>query len=85
MKLYNFDEIIDRNGTACVKYDGMADAFPGKEGLLPLWVADMDFRTPDFILDAIKKRCEHPVMGYTFSDDSYWDSILTWLKYKYVW
>lgn len=68
-----------------MKYDGMAEAFPGKKGLVPLWVADMDFRTPDFIMDAIKKRCEHPIMGYTFGDDAYWNSILTWLKYKYLW
>lgn len=85
MKLYNFDEIVNRNGTDCVKYDGIANAFNGKTGLIPLWVADMDFKTPDFIIDAIKKRCEHPIFGYTFSDESYWKSIVTWLKYKYNW
>ena len=85
MKLYNFDEIVDRNGTTCVKYDGMSESFPGKQGLTPLWVADMDFKTPDFIMDAICKRCEHPIMGYTFADDAYWNSIITWLKYKYNW
>lgn len=85
MKHYNFDEIIDRKGTSCVKYDGLKNAYQGKENLIPLWVADMDFATPDFIVEALKKRCEHPVFGYTFDDDEYYESIQTWLGYKYHW
>lgn len=85
MKHYNFDEVINRKGTSCVKYDGLKDAYQGKENLIPLWVADMDFATPDFIIDAMKKRCEHPIFGYTFDDDEYYASILTWLHYKYNW
>ena len=85
MKKYNFDEIIDRKGTSCVKYDGLKNAYQGKENLIPLWVADMDFATPDFIVEALKKRCEHPVFGYTFDDDEYYESIQTWLDYKYHW
>lgn len=85
MKHYNFDEIIDRKGTSCVKYDGLKNAYQGKENLIPLWVADMDFATPDFIVEALKKRCEHPVFGYTFDDDEYYESIQTWLDYKYHW
>lgn len=85
MKYYNFDEIIDRKGTSCVKYDGLKNAYQGKENLIPLWVADMDFATPDFIVEALKKRCEHPVFGYTFDDDEYYESIQTWLDYKYHW
>lgn len=85
MKHYNFDEIIDRKGTSCVKYDGLKNAYQGKENLIPLWVADMDFATPDFIVEALKKRCEHPVFGYTFDDDEYYESIQTWLDYKYYW
>ena len=76
MKHYNFDEIIDRKGTSCVKYDGLKNAYQGKENLIPLWA---------FILDAIRKRCEHPVFGYTFDDDEYYESIQTWLDYKYHW
>ena len=57
MKQYNFDEIIERRGTNCVKYDLLKKDF-GNENLVPLWVADMDFRTPDFIVNAIKKRLE---------------------------
>ena len=45
----------------------------------------MDFATPDFIVEALKKRCEHPVFGYTFDDDEYYESIQTWLDYKYHW
>lgn len=85
MKHYNFDEIIDRKGTSCVKYDGLKNTYQGKENLIPLWVADMDFATPDFIVEALKKRCEHPVFGYTFDDDEYYESIQTWLDYKYHW
>lgn len=85
MKHYNFDEIIDRKGTSCVKYDGLKNAYQGKENLTPLWVADMDFATPDFIVEALKKRCEHPVFGYTFDDDEYYEGIQTWLDYKYHW
>lgn len=85
MQHYNFDELIDRRNTHCVKYDGMAEAYPGKEGLTPLWVADMDFKTPDFIVNALKARCEHPIFGYTFGDDEYYNSITSWLVYKYNW
>ena len=55
MKHYNFDEIIDRKGTNCVKYDQLEERF-GDGNLIPLWVADMDFRTPDFIVNALRKR-----------------------------
>ena len=62
MKQYNFDEIIERKGTNCVKFDNLKERF-GNEHLTPLWVADMDFRTPDFIVNAIRKRCEHEISG----------------------
>ncbi|MCC8144271.1 MAG: PatB family C-S lyase [Tannerellaceae bacterium] len=84
MKLYNFDEIIDRHGTNCLKVDGLKERF-GNEKLIPLWVADMDFRTPDFIVNALKKRLEHPVFGYTMAPESYYTSIIDWLNYKYKW
>lgn len=54
MKQYNFDEVIDRHGTDCLKVDFLKERF-GNADLIPLWVADMDFRTPDFVVDAIKK------------------------------
>ena len=84
MKCYNFDEIIDRRGTDSVKYDTL-DFHYGRTDLKPFWVADMDFRTPDFILDALKKRLEHEVFGYTMPSAAYYESIQNWLNYKYSW
>ena len=83
-KLYDFDKPTSRRGTACVKHDGMKEAF-GREDLIPLWVADMDFETPDFIIEAMKARLEHPIMGYTFEYDGYWQSIQSWLKARHDW
>ena len=77
---YNFDEVIDRRGTCSEKVDGMVNVW-GKSDLIPMWVADMDFATPPFILEAIRKRCEHPVLGYTFRSDDYYQSIIGWLWY----
>ena len=84
MKTYNFDELIDRTGTNTVKYDGRKSFF-GNPDLLPLWVADMDFKTPDFIIDAIRKRAEHEIFGYTLRPESYTQSIVSWLKRSHNW
>ena len=80
----DFDKVINRKNTRCLKYD-FAKERGRSDDMLPLWVADMDFATPDFIVEALKKRCEHPVFGYTFDDDEYYESIQTWLDYKYHW
>ena len=70
MGKYNFDEVIDRHGTDCLKYDfGMKRK--GRDDLLPLWVADMDFRLPDEILDEFHKRIDHGIFGYTDPLDEY--------------
>ncbi len=84
MKKYNFDELVDRTNTNCIKYDGR-QMFFGTEAVLPLWVADMDFKTPDFIINALKERLEHEVLGYTFRDDSYAESITNWLEKRHAW
>lgn len=84
MKTYNFDELVDRTNTNCIKYDARNNFF-GNPDLLPLWVADMDFRTPDFIVDAIKKRAEHEIYGYTFRPETYNLSIVNWLKSRHNW
>jgi cysteine-S-conjugate beta-lyase len=84
MKAYNFDEVIDRSGTNSVKYDGRK-AFFGNPDLLPLWVADMDFRTPDFIVDAIRKRAQHELFGYTLRPQTYTQAIVSWLNRRYNW
>ena len=62
--MYNFEEIIDRKGTDAVKIERCKTLF-GTDDVLPLWVADMDFRTPDFILDTIRQRLDHPILGYS--------------------
>lgn len=81
---YNFDEIVPREGTNCIKWDARNWIF-NTDDVLPLWVADMDFRTPDFIVDAIKKRAEHEVYGYTFKPDSYFEAVIKWMKCRYDW
>ena len=79
---YNFDEIIERKGTHCVKHDGM-EPFFGRNDLLPMWVADMDFRSPDFVVEALKARCGHEVFGYPVAHEGYWDAVINWLKNHY--
>lgn len=81
---YDFDKPVDRNNTCCVKYDALEAVF-GKAGLLPLWVADMDFETPDFIIDALKERLEHPVLGYACELPDYWPSVVDWQKRRNGW
>lgn len=81
---YNFDEIINRENTASVKYDLRKDIFE-KEDVIPMWVADMDFKTPDFIIKAIKDRANHEVFGYSFRPESYFQSIANWLKRRHNW
>lgn len=82
MKQYDFDEIVPRKGTDCVKHDGLK-LFFGKEDLTPMWVADMDFRTPDFIMEALRQRCEHEVLGYALPPESYWEAVRNWLLRHY--
>ena len=82
--MYNFDKIIERRGTDCVKYDGLECHF-GRTGLTPLWVADMDWQTPDFIRDALKDRIDHPIYGYGLIPDGYFDMIAAWVKGLHGW
>jgi cysteine-S-conjugate beta-lyase len=84
MNKYNFDEMLLREGTNCLKYDAR-ERFFGDKDVLPLWVADMDFKTPNFIVDAIKKRAEHEIYGYTFRGDSYFQAIIDWMKRRHNW
>ena len=84
MTKYNFDEIIERHGTLCVKYDFNLEYF-GTEDINPMWVADMDFRTPDFIMKAIRKRTEHEILGYTKRSDGFYQAIRDWYKRRQNW
>jgi cystathionine beta-lyase len=79
---YNFDEIIQRRGTACVKHDLLRQRF-GTDDVTAMWVADMDFKAPDFVVEALRKRCNHEVFGYSFGDTSYYLAIQRWLLHHY--
>ena len=79
---YNFDEIIPRRGTNCVKHDALKQFF-GSDDLLPMWVADMDFRSPDFVVEALRRRCDHEVLGYAVPPDSYWHAVGGWMRNHY--
>jgi cysteine-S-conjugate beta-lyase len=81
---YNFDEIVNRHGTDCIKYDAL-NMFFGADDVLPLWVADMDFRTPDFIMEAIRSRMEHEVLGYSFRNEDFYASIIGWVSRRFGW
>ena len=101
---YNFDEIIDRRGTGCVKWDEEAAVPPpfggvgspsgiggsttgtaGSLSLIPLWVADMDFTVAPAIQEAIRRRAQHPVFGYTHVQDDYYQSVIAWFKRRHQW
>ncbi len=82
--MWNFDEPVDRKGTSCLKHDLAAKVF-GKEDIIPLWVADMDFKAPGFILDKLRERVNHGVFGYTFRDDRYHQSIIGWMGRRHQW
>ncbi len=81
---WNFDEEVSREGTDCVKYDLRKETF-GSEDIIPMWVADMDFKTPDFIISALRKRLEHEIMGYSFRPTEYFSSISSWFQKKHNW
>lgn len=81
---YDFDKIIDRNNTDCLKHDFTLQRF-GRADILPMWVADMDFETPDFITKAMQKRLDHPIYGYTMPPDSLYNSIINWISDMHGW
>lgn len=80
----SFDKVINRFGTGAVKTDLLLERF-GREDLIPMWVADMDFATPDFIVDAIEERFAHNIYGYSKPSDSFWQSIIDWEKDLHGW
>ncbi len=81
---YNFDELIDRKGTNSVKWNDLKNRF-GSDDLLPMWVADMDFRSPPPVIDAVTNRAMHGIYGYTLLEESYYDSIINWYRRNYNW
>lgn len=77
---YNFDERIERRGTGCVKWDESH-----ADDIIPLWVADMDFAVAPAIQDAIRQRATHPVFGYTYVQDDYYESVISWFQRRHQW
>ncbi|MAZ93492.1 MAG: cystathionine beta-lyase [Lentimicrobiaceae bacterium] len=82
--MYDFDKIVERENTSSIKYDMRMQMF-GKEDITPLWVADMDFETPDFVREAIVKRAQHPIYGYSLRGETYTNSIIDWVERKHDW
>ncbi len=80
----DFDQEIPRNGTHSVKHDGRA-AYFGTADVLPLWVADMDFASPEAVMRALQQRATHPVYGYTLYPESAYEALIAWLKKRHGW
>ena len=80
MMAYNFDELIDRRGTSCVKWDEAPAA-----DVISLWVADMDFRAAPAIMEAVRRRMEHGVFGYTVVGEDYYEAVINWFQRRHGW
>lgn len=81
---YNFDEIIPRKNSDCLKYDKLQEMF-GTDDALSMWIADMDFRTPPFVIEALRRRLDHEVLGYTFCSPQWKPAIQNWVSRHYGW
>ena len=77
---YDFDKQISRRGTGSYKWDSAES-----EHVLPMWVADMDFRTAPAIVDALRRRVEHGIFGYTRVPDSYYEAVTGWFAQRHGW
>ena len=77
---YDFDEVVPRRGTSSYKWDSAFDA-----DVLPMWVADMDFRTSPPVVDALRKRVEHGIFGYTRVPDAYYEAVVSWFSRRHGW
>lgn len=84
MKLFDFNKIVERRGSGALKYDGLQERY-GNPDLLPMWVADMDFETPPFIVEALKRRLDHPIFGYAMEPKEYWPTVKEWIASHHNW
>ena len=82
MSKYDFDEVIDRRGSGCIEHDG-APLFKKPEGLLSMWVADMDFRSPDPVRKSLKEWAEFGIFGYSMLQDSYYEALEGWFAHRH--
>ena len=87
MQKYDFDQQVRRRGTGCVKWDEVPEGFTAEEmqDVVPLWVADMDFAVAPAIQEAVRRRAEHPVFGYTVVGDEYYDAVIWWFRRRHGW
>ncbi len=85
MSKYNFDEMTVRRGTSCVKWDAPSPAGPISENVIPMWVADMDFKAAPAIQEAVRNRAEQGIFGYTHVPDSYFESSINWWQRRRGW
>ena len=84
MEKYNFDQMIDRRGTNCLKYDFAVER--GKDAdVLPLWVADMDFQVADGIRERLHQSVEHGIFGYSESKEDYYQAVAGWYRENFSW
>ena len=84
MAKYDFDEVIDRKGTCSEKWDGLKKHF-GTDDVLPMWVADMDFKSPSEVIKLIVERSKHGIFGYPVRTESYYEAIINWVRERYGW
>lgn len=82
--MYNFDEIINRQGSSSVKYDSLKEVF-GRDDILPMWVADMDFQAPPSVLNAVREAAERGIFGYTFRSAESVGQFINWVKTRHNW
>jgi len=81
---YNFDEFIDREGTLSVKH-GLKEKLFGRNDIIPMWVADMDFKSPNCVSEALQERAKHQIYGYSYRPDSFYQAAKEWLKRRHQW
>ncbi len=83
---YNFDQIIDRKNTNSTKWEPeVLEEMFGTSDVLPFWVADMDFKVAQPIIDAVVERAKHGIYGYAVRTDSYFDAIINWTSNRFGW
>ena len=81
---YDFDSVINHYNTNSIKWD-FAKEVLGEKDILPMWVADMDFKSPEPVIDAMKKVAEHGVFGYSNMRESYYEEVINWMKKQHNW
>lgn len=84
MTKYDFETIIDRRGTGCLKWDAWSRRGHAPDDL-PLWVADMDFKTAPAAIEALAERVQHGVFGYTMATDGYCEAVQSWFERRHGW